>query len=168
LEIGAVVDDWDNPQPLDQLPKFHTYVSSDTYVGQPFALGMHQKIFNRIAKKEQPYRYESPHAVIELLCKFLKDHFGDQKVTVAGKNFTNFDLKFLDKLCAPGSFQSRANLHHRVFDPSMLYYQIGDKELPSSKLCMERAGMAGVVAHTAVEDAQMVVELLRKHYKIGE
>jgi hypothetical protein len=31
---------------------------------------------------------------------------------------------------------------------------------------MERAGLAGEVAHTAVEDAIMIIKLIRNYYKI--
>jgi hypothetical protein len=54
---------------------------------------------------------------------------------------------------------------HRVLDPAILYYQPGDMTLPDSKRCMERAGLAGEVAHTALQDAEMVVRLIR--HKLG-
>ena len=164
LEIGAVIDDWFDPKPLDQLPKFHCYISQKSYRGQPFALGMHAEIFKRISVEKQPHKYYTDFGTVCALKEFLALKFGDEKISVAGKNFSSFDLNFLKKM----PYFDTIKLHHRVFDPSSLYFELGDKELPSSKLCMERAGMQGEVAHTAVEDAMMVVKLLRKHYKIGE
>ena len=37
----------------------------------------------------------------------------------------------------------------------------GDTEPPNTKTCMERAGLPGDVAHTAVEDARVVIQLVR-------
>jgi hypothetical protein len=83
---------------------------------------------------------------------------------VAGKNFSGFDKLFLAKMPNSRNFIDR--IHHRVIDPASLYWEpFTDKELPSSKTCLERAGMSGVVAHTALEDAKMVVNLIRTHLK---
>ena len=35
-------------------------------------------------------------------------------------------------------------------------------ELPNTKTCMERAGISGEVAHTAIEDARVVALLIRQ------
>jgi len=69
-----------------------------------------------------------------------------------------FDLPFLKKKIKDWD---KITFLHRVLDPAILYYQPGDKVLPDSKLCMERAGYGGEVAHTTLEDALMVVKLLR-------
>jgi len=77
------------------------------------------------------------------------------KITAAGKNFSSFDLPFLKKI---GTFP----FQHRALDPAVLYYRpLEDEGLPDTKTCMERAGMDGKVAHTAVEDAKAVVQLIR-------
>jgi len=160
LEVGAVIDDLDSPQDLQSLPTFHCYVLKPNYKGEPFALSMHPTIFKRIANKEAPYKYIAEEAVITSLAKFLTAHFGDGKVTVAGKNFLGLDKPFLSKLPSFNLLQPK--FHHRVIDPGMLYWKPRvDKEVPSSKECMTRAGLAGEVAHTAVEDALMVVKLVR-------
>ena len=83
------------------------------------------------------------------------------KVIAAGKNFASFDQKFLEKLP-----NWNVNFAHRVIDPAMLYFKPfeDDKGLPSTKICMERAGITAEVAHTAVEDAIVVVDLIRRAY----
>ena len=43
----------------------------------------------------------------------------------------------------------------------MFWRPFEDEELPDSKTCMERAGIDGKVAHTAVEDALAVVRMIR-------
>jgi DNA polymerase III epsilon subunit-like protein len=158
LEVGAVVDDLDNPIDAQLLPTFHCYVVKPNYRGEPFALSMHPTIFRRIAEKTPPYNYLPECMVAEELRLFLKRHFGEEKVTVAGKNFLGLDKPFLAKLKGFDMIK----LHHRPLDPGMLYWKPRiDKEVPSSKECMTRAGLAGEVAHTAVEDALMVVKLIR-------
>jgi hypothetical protein len=78
------------------------------------------------------------------------------KITPAGKNFASFDNNFLKQCGFDGCF------HHRTFDPAPLYWQLGDKTMPDTKTCMERAGLDGHVAHTALEDAVTVVHLIRR------
>jgi DNA polymerase III epsilon subunit-like protein len=50
-----------------------------------------------------------------------------------------------------------------------LYFDLeNDDSLPDMKTCMQRAGIDGEVAHTAMEDALVVVKLLRnKFFKEG-
>jgi hypothetical protein len=84
---------------------------------------------------------------------------GRVKISIAGKNVGMFDMPFLNK-----KLKKRwgdITILHRVIDPAILYYMPGDKNLPDSATCLERAGMAGEVAHTALEDAIMVVKLVR-------
>ena len=160
IEVGAVVDDLylNNPVDIQSLPTFHCYVVKANYGGEPFALSMHSTIFRRIADKTPPYKYLPSHMVAGELSLFLQKHFGDERVTVAGKNFLGLDKPFLMKL----DNSERLNFHHRVLDPGMLYWKPRvDKEVPSSKECMVRAGLSGEMAHTAVEDALMVVKLIR-------
>ena len=79
-------------------------------------------------------------------------------VTPAGKNFASFDRQFLKRL---PEFQNKVRLHHRTLDPAMLFWLAADERLPDSKTCYERAGMDPKVAHTALEDALAVVQLIR-------
>jgi len=79
----------------------------------------------------------------------------ENKITPAGKNFASFDRSFL-KLCGFDKF-----FHHRTLDPAPLFWRPEDEKLPDSKTCMERAGLDGSVAHTAVADAVAVVRMIR-------
>ena len=58
-------------------------------------------------------------------------------------------------------FEQVVKLHHRTLDPAVLFWEANDEKLPDSKTCYERAGLDNKVAHTAVEDAQAVVRLVR-------
>ncbi len=163
LEIGAVVDNLVERKPLDTLPKFHCYLIHDEIHGDPVAIAMNKVAIDRISKRTPPYLYIRPDQLAWCFADFLtKNGVYDntvEKANVAGKNFSNFDFLFLQNL---PNFTKLVRFHHRVLDPSILYWQKGDIVLPNSKTCMERAGLKGDVAHTAMEDAIMVVELLRK------
>ena len=167
IEIGAVIDDW--LEPLANPPEFHCYVKRDRYSGEPYALSMHPTIFRRIATAEEGYDYFYPkEAMIELGC-WMRDNGAyvpdpdhpkrEARAVVAGKNFAAFDDKFLRQL---PHFDEYVKYHHRVLDPGMLYWDpITDIKPPGTATCMERAGLAGEVAHTALEDAKCVAKLIQ-------
>lgn len=153
IEVGAIKsNDLDNP--------FHCYVIHDRYVGEPFALSMHGRIFKRIAVKERGYKYLTPREVVF----HLWDWLGDKPVTAAGKNFNSFDLPFLRQLP-----DWRPFFKHRVIDPGNLYWEpeLDGDRLPDMPTCMARAGMTGVVGHTALEDAEIVLELVERWKRRG-
>lgn len=171
LEVGAVIDDLDNMgDALETLPKFHCYIVRDFYVGEPYALAMHAEIFKRISKREAPYSYFTELEFATAFHKFLFSHGLDERsIKVAGKNFASFDEHFLTPVFRNLPDYAKAKdmkFSHRVLDPAILYWQRDkDSWIPGSSVCMERAGMDGEVAHTALEDAQMVVELVRGKLK---
>ena len=175
MQFAAVIDDLNNPLPIEKLPKFQTYFTQPTYNGEPYALGMHPQIFKKIAdaQKRRIEENEFGERFLNILdlpsaLKYFLQKNGvaeDQKtgrirITVAGKNVGMFDLPFLNEKLKNG--WGNITILHRVIDPAILYYLPGDKNLPDSATCLERAGMAGEVAHTALEDAIMVIKLIRK------
>jgi DNA polymerase III epsilon subunit-like protein len=86
-------------------------------------------------------------------------------ITVAGKNFGTFDLKFLEKL---PRWKQLIRVRQRILDPSILYVDWKeDNSLPGLGLCKKRANLPEEVAHDAVEDAVDVILLLRKEYNPG-
>jgi oligoribonuclease len=157
LEIGAVFDDW--TKPIDKLPVYHRYVQSSIYTGEPYGLALNEKILKRLAGTPEN-NWLRAQEVAEDFIDWLQIDCGwpntdDHKITATGKNFASFDLPFLKKV-------GRFPFAHRVLDPAPLYYRpLEDEGLPDTKTCMERAGMDGKVAHTAVEDALAVVTLVR-------
>ena len=161
LEIGAVIDD--GTAPITDCPTFHCYVDHGLILGEPFAVSMHPAILRRIATHEKGYTYLQPWEVATRFHDFLKENGLDpenEKVFVAGKNYASFDARFLRKLT---NWDKHVRVHHRILDPAALYWrpEIDGVELPDTKTCMERAGIDGEVAHTAVEDAIVVVRLIR-------
>ena len=167
VEFGAVIEDTNNQLPLSELPTFHTYILPPKwgfYRGEPYALSMHPTIFRRIATKEEGYRYEEPSSLGGSFTVWLMQQgvigFSGERVSVAGKNFDSFDRNFLNKL---PNFSQLVSLHHRSIDPAILYWHPHeDDKLPGLELCLKRAGIDKPVTHNAVEDALLVVELVRK------
>jgi DNA polymerase III alpha subunit (gram-positive type) len=166
LEVGAVIDDWVTP--IDELPTFHCYVDhAEDLVGSPYALSMHPTILRRIATHEEGWDYLEPDCVAGLFDEWLMENGIDSDqhhITAAGKNFDSFDRQFLRRL---PYWQANVKTQHRSIDPGNLYWdpRIDLQGLPDLKTCMERAGIQGEVAHNAVDDAIVVVKLVRHWFE---
>jgi len=170
LEIGAIYDN--GVDFVDDLPIFHKYVYHPTYTGEPYALALNAKTLKRLssisAADLQNKVCIRPDEIAGCFAQWLALCGWDCKValTPAGKNFASFDKNFLDLL--PG-WKETVKLNHRALDPAELYWRpYGDERLPGSQECMDRAGLKGTVAHTAVEDAEMVVRLIRKGVRMRD
>lgn len=157
LEVGAVLDDLETP--LDQLPRFQTYVTKDDnrYRGEIYAMMMNAAIIERIAKRTPGFNYMPADCVDEAFAGWLKSH-GIEKAVVAGKNFAGFDQKFLQKI----GFGQTTKFYHRILDPgSMFYNPLTDAVPPDLVECLRRAGIIKKIAHGAVEDALDVISCIR-------
>ena len=187
LQFAAVLDDTSNPKPIEDLPRFEAIFIQESYKGDPFALSMHSEIFKKIAiarKKNLEYCPDNNihfmtidhlpialyHFLFKNYCSFLKNR-GEEEITVlyiniAGKNVSSFDIPFLN---AKIKDWKGLRFLNRSIDPAILYFDLeNDVSLPDMKTCMQRAGIDGEVAHTAMEDALVVVKLLRnKFFKEG-
>lgn len=160
LEIGAVIDNW--ILPVEELPQFQCYIINDPIVGEPYALSMHPTILRHIATREKGFLYlERDFVAFEFLnwlCRYGIDPRREH-ITPAGKNYASFDKQFLDKL---PDWKEIIKSNHRCIDPGNLYWHPEkDWSLPSTEVCMKRAGITGEIAHTAVEDALTVIKLIR-------
>ena len=182
LEIAMLVEDTAIVQPLEFLPTFHAYVKHDRISGHPRALALHKRIFDIITTYPQP-----KDALIlksDQVGAAVKEFLGKQKwpttpdprdkdvgrihLNGAGKNLA-FDKLFLGTLnqfkltglrLQLGRYQFRA----RDLDPGpMLVNPLTDEACPGIEECCERLGVPQPEQeHTAVGDAWMVVQCLRK------
>lgn len=163
LELGIVLDDW--LRPINELPVFHCYVLHELYVGEPFALQMNAEILKIISAKDKHPEFKFiPFDEVSYAMRdfFSENGINPSRIPVAGKNFAGFDRQFLRRL--PGSEVVQWN--QRVYDPGMLFWKPQeDDSPPDTKKCMKRAGIEGEVAHTAVADALVVVQLVREAAK---
>ena len=80
----------------------------------------------------------------------------------AGKNFANFDNKFLERL---PRWKQCLRARGRTIDPSILFVDwVNDEAIPGLSLCKERAHLDPHVTHNAIDDAMDIVKLLRTQY----
>ena len=180
LEIGAFLENTENPVRRENLPTFHKYLWRDVYRGEPFALAMNAHIFKKILdlKKSEGVGglQEYDHTLTDMT--HLWDHFNNwiftnkhlwpegsfinQRPTlvVAGKNVAGFDLPFLKNALMP-------KFHHRVIDPGMMYFNpLNDSVPPDLKECKKRANLPEHVSHEALDDAWDVIQLVRERYPL--
>jgi len=161
LSIGAVIDDWKTS--VTELKTFHGYIDHQQFTGTACALAMHGAIFQAIHDDgDEDVIVYHPDDLASEFENWLSYHQVApyvEKLTIAGKNYGGFDHQFLKRL---PNWTSIVRTHHRCIDPGNLFFdpEIDDVP-PSMEVCMRRAGLEGVVAHTALEDAQMVVRLVR-------
>ncbi len=95
----------------------------------------------------------------------IKQSNSNQKIgcNVAGKNFSSFDKKFIDKIEKIYDF---IYFRQRVLDPSALYIDWEtDATSPDLSTCKKRAGLDEFVSHESLDDAWDVIQLFRKKYK---
>lgn len=176
IEFGAAIDD--GVTSIDELPQFHCFVLPPSYEidgedlcfyrGEPFAMNMNSKIIEKIAnrfKEPNNCNFLNPSDVGEEFANWLlnngftRNKDGKIKVMAAGKNFANFDMKFL---CNLPTFYKHIYFHHRIHDPAQLYFnRQKDDDLPSLDTCLKRAGIDKKVSHNALEDALDVIRVLR-------
>lgn len=158
IEFAAILEDTEKSNEYEYCPRFHRYVLSrnQEYYGQIFAINMNKNIFEKLANRDQDYRYCLSDHLINEFSEWLSSN-NIQKVITAGKNFSGFDKKFLDKL----GFSSNIKMHHRVIDPMPMYLKSSDSEPPNLTECLKRAGLEPTDLHTALGDAWDVIRLIR-------
>lgn len=183
LSIGAVIEDTNNIVPLNELPTFHGAIVSQHIAGQPYALNMNKELIEDIVyyqtgdeherfdlERLKGIKFYEKEKIVKALKDFLVENGFEEDgekiyITVAGKNFATFDLKFLERL---PRWKQYIKVRQRILDPSILYINwTEDESLPSLGTCKSRANLPEEVAHDAVEDAKDVILLLRKEYNPG-
>ena len=135
---------------------------------------MHPTIFQRIGLYQKygrdhediaGYTFLTPQKLAVTMKKFFVKNGYELKrdkivFNVAGKNFNGYDKQML--INDIPDFTRHITIRARDLDPAILFYEEGDKTLPSLSKCLERANLNPKVSHTALEDAFQVVELIRK------
>lgn len=169
LELGAVIDDLGTP--FSELPIFRYRVKEPFYQGQPYALSMHADLFRELAISDFRVNDDgnngdiigSEESLTGWLALWLKENgINSQSFVASGKNFANFDAPFLRML--PQAEEIK--WHHRILDPGSMFVRATDAVMPSTEVCIERAGIvvSGIPGepHTAIHDALVVCALIRK------
>lgn len=176
LQLALVIEDTNKTSgvEVEDLPFFEGLVRYDRISGQAFALTMNAAIIEALAKvgtssNEAALRgrrvkiYHNVESLIGSAIDFLDEHLecaGEPPLekrdyVVAGKNVAGFDLPFL-----PVRF--RRCFHHRVIDVGSVALGARGKLWKGNRI----PGLAdlhdGKMTHDALEDARVVVRLLRK------
>ena len=196
IEFGAIIEDTNNPLSYDDIPKYNKIIRHEQYTGGAFALNMNQRIFKILAERENyrgdgRQEYDAKFEILKLsdLAKdfydFIFPHFGEFTegdeflaaleqinkykqaplvITPAGKNFDAFDRNFIKLI---PKWDQYINMRHRTIDPTSMYIDWQKDETPPGLgLCMERAGVPGIVTHNAVLDCWDTLQVIRKEYNI--
>lgn len=178
IEVGMIIDDlcenvedFEQRQPIERLPRFHCYVKHELYHIDAHCLGLHEAMWPKVNKEGL-----IPTAVKKQIAKFLSENgygnshkpaHGQAKVVFCGKNVGSFDLQFLkaagvlDYLRGVG-----ISTAHRTVDVGTLWANLADSIPPDLKECCRRAGLGDVVVpHTALGDCELTVRCVRAHYR---
>lgn len=170
LEIAAVLADTnDKTTPVESLPTWTCRLWHKRIQGEPYALWLNAELIKDMdrARKDVEFatahRYMHPEKVFWTLDEWVKNELGSEykKIAPAGKNYGTFDSRFLWALPA---WCREQLLHRRALDPAAAFILPGDERPPDLKTCIERAGLTDwdeSKHHKAVEDARVVVRLLR-------
>lgn len=193
LSVGLVVEDTNNPLPLEDLPKLEIGIVHENITGELFAINLNKDLlwdinaYNECTagigrslvsdRTGREYLKEDQVATAILTFLLSNDVFADQEDSVSKINckshpplyFTaagkNFAGFDLKFLERLPRWKQYFKVRSRVLDPAILFVDwTNDKDVPSLSVCKERAHLDPHVSHNAVEDALDVVSLLRTQY----
>jgi hypothetical protein len=174
IEFAAVLDNGDGT-PVGELATFRFRVKKPTYRGEPYALSMHSELFKEIAEAQCDHQVKDdmvgqPFLLGRAFGGWLtRNGVPSHNFNVIGKNFANFDARFLNRMATGRScFQ----WNHRILDPASMFVHRRDTAVPSTKECIDRARLSKPFrddcatfegrTHSATYDARMVVALTRE------
>lgn len=161
LELALVVEtDWATP--VADLPCLRLTVDHPLICGEVKALTMNRDLLAEIHQRGGDATVRDGWGKVRQFLRLFFPDDEDEKVTVAGKNAGSFDLPF----CA-ATFEGwePRRFYHRVLDVGSLYVDpFADACLPDTAECMRRAGLPGAVPHTALDDARLVVQMIRRRF----
>lgn len=182
LQVAMVIDEITGSTigdlPVDDLPVFEGLVWHERITGDPEALAMNVEVIEALASVRwltpEPVRlvvnfrgrvapvYRSMDDLVDSAVHWIRVHFGiadgdRRRVPVAGKNAAGFDVPFLpDELTRL--------FHHRVIDVGSV--ALGSPDLRHLWDEDHVSGLGalhdGPITHDSVDDARVVVKLLRK------
>lgn len=173
IQVAMVIDDttWWKTKAVEELPSGCTlvYPSDGVLKVDPKCPTLTSSLWQEYCGEVSVNCNQMPRSgtLSSEIMDFLwpwRDKQWDGRWTAAGKNFGGFDLPFL----TAADPECKHIFHHRSIDPSVLLVRADDVCLPGLGECKRRAGVAGEVAHTALDDALDVIRVLRKVWVLGE
>lgn len=187
LELGLVVADTEKPFQLTADNSLRIVFCRKNITGSIYAIDLNNKLLKEIleintqyfpVKKDESratklFHQENNTVYInldkgeyyleEILEKTINNFLiqngieGEERLNIAGENFSNCDKYFLNTIVGLKSTITN-RMRHRVLDIGSMYLQAEDKNLPSLKTCLERAGIIEEVPHSAIKDAVLVIK----------
>jgi hypothetical protein len=193
LSIGAVIEDTNNPLPIEDLPKFHAaIIGREGLYGEPFALNMNKDLIETIVQYQTESDQDEKNDIVNMTgMQFLKEEniviefynwlakngmidgvteFTFNRGLPTKKVYLNVagkNFATFDKVFLEQlpRWKQLIDVRNRILDPAILFVDWkNDESLPGLGKCKDRAGIKGIVTHNALEDAIDVVEILRKVY----
>src|SRR5271157_5772719 len=100
LMVSMIVEETGHPEvPVEELPHFTCFVRQEKIEGDAYALAMNGWILDFISGRAENPTYEilNPDEWSAGATAFFLTQFGEEKITVAGKNAAGFDILFLPR-----------------------------------------------------------------------
>lgn len=181
LEIGWVLDDGINR--VEELVKRNFIVQRKTIsYGEVFALDMNARIFKALKDKHESVvdaeyiaglLMEDIEDCSRLALEWDKEHGlfqetkQNKKIQFAGKNFSSFDGQFMDPFMRGlGVTEYFKMVQHRALDVGPMYAEEFGYVPSLDEICARHLS-GQKVNHKAVDDAMMVVNLIRNKMRLG-
>lgn len=183
IEFGAIFEDPNEQLSFEEIPKFKRIIKHKNYTGSAVAINMNARIFKILGEYDMTKNSEkekfaklhniiSPNELMDDFYNFVFECYQKQNlpipqagINIAGKNFSGFDNRFIEKLKNDYGMNFSLKFKNRVADPAILYVDwFKDEALPGLGDCKAKAGVDGIVTHDAIEDAWDVIQVLRKKY----
>ena len=162
LSFGAVIENTTENTNINDLPHYYKRLTSNNYNGEIYALNLNKELLTEILENKDGLNIHIDNFVDDFKSWLYQYYTVDEKINVAGKNYSGFDKRFLELLDGWDTIK----FSHKVIDPAMLYVNLTtDKDLPSLDECLKRAGLTDrVVTHNALQDAKDVIEVIRANW----
>lgn len=173
--IEIAILSWDLHDKNAPVYKFHRYIIPENMRWTIFCLKLHRHMIDALITHAIPIdpipeicdNFNVPIQIgkaklIREIKAWLCSIAWTEKMTVVGKNFGSFDLRFIERL--PGYTPM---FHHRSLDPTSAFILPTDTVLPDLKACKTRAIELGcdfpsdVVTHNAMDDCEDVAKLMQ-------
>ncbi len=167
LELGFLVEQTENELPYEECPKLRLWADFEFYRGCPQSLINHSHVLQKIQEMRdanpKSIRLVKPDNIIDKLVSFLKPHFANNgvfnnQITVAGRNYSGLDQKFLERL---KGFEGIPFSGH-VIEPSILLLDTKkDNQPPTFAECKRRVGLEGGANFDSLKDCWDIVQIIR-------
>lgn len=167
IQIGACICDLSEPFDRTKTPTFFCNVKWSTAIPWDYqAVVMNSGIVEEMLKNKESEENLPPNEVTGEFKYWLSSNSipVNKGFTVAGKNFSGFDLQFLN-ISIP-HWRNEIRIKQRVIDIASHFWVFGDECLPTLQECLNRAGIERSVTHNALQDALDVAELV--FFKLGK